>query len=132
MSRHRKGKEKCWYCGKIGHLKKDCWKRKKSEENSTKEANLAVTNSVMIEQVLSVSSNLQYQEEWHLDSGASHHMCSHRNWFISYQFVDEDVVFMVNGIRCKTVGVGMIRIRMFDGIIRELTNFRYVPKLKSI
>jgi hypothetical protein len=32
----RKGREKCWYCGKTGHLKKDCWKRKESEENSTK------------------------------------------------------------------------------------------------
>jgi hypothetical protein len=58
-------------------------------------------------------------------------MCSHRNWFISYQSVDEAVVFMENGIRCKTVGVGSIRIRMFDGIVRELMDVRYVPKLKS-
>jgi hypothetical protein len=58
-------------------------------------------------------------------------MCSHRNWFISYQSVDEGVVFMGNGIPCKTVGVGNIRIRMFDGIVRELTNVRYVPELKS-
>jgi hypothetical protein len=58
-------------------------------------------------------------------------MCSHRNWFISYQSVDEGVVFMGNGIPCKTVGVGSIRIRMFDGIIRELTDARYVPELKS-
>jgi transposase len=43
-SRHRKVKEKCWYCGKTGHLKKHCWKRKESEENDTKEANFAVTN----------------------------------------------------------------------------------------
>jgi hypothetical protein len=58
-------------------------------------------------------------------------MCSHRNWFISYQSVDEGVVFMGNGIPCKTVGVGSIRIRMFDGIVRELTDVRYVPELKS-
>jgi hypothetical protein len=45
-SRHKKGKEKCWYCGKTGHLKKDCWKRKESEKNSTKEANLVVTIQV--------------------------------------------------------------------------------------
>jgi hypothetical protein len=57
-SRHIKGKEKCRYCGKTRDLKKDCWKRKESEENSTKEANLAVTNSGMTDQVLSVSSNL--------------------------------------------------------------------------
>jgi hypothetical protein len=130
-SRHRKGKAKCWYCGKTRHLKKDCWKRKESEENSTKEENLDVTNSGMIDQALSVSSNLQYQEEWHLDSGASHHMCSHRNRFISYQCVDEGVVFMGNGILCKTIGVGSIRIRMFDGIVRELMDVRYVPELKS-
>jgi hypothetical protein len=96
-----------------------------------KEANLAVTNSGMNDQVLSVSTNLQYQEECQLDSGASHHMCSHRNWFISYQYVDEGVVFMGNGIPYKIVGVGSIRIRMFDGIVRELTNVRYVPELKS-
>jgi hypothetical protein len=92
---------------------------------------LAVTNSGMTDQVLSVSNNLQYQEEWNLDLGASHHMCSHRKWFISYQSVDEGVVFMGNRIPCKTVGVGSIRIQMFDGIIRELTNVRYVPEFKS-
>jgi hypothetical protein len=58
-------------------------------------------------------------------------MCSHRNWFISYQSVDEGVVFMGNGIPCKIVRVGGIIIRMFDGIVMELTDVRYVPKLKS-
>jgi hypothetical protein len=58
-------------------------------------------------------------------------MCSHRNWFISYQSVDEGVVFMGNGIPCKTVGVGNIRTMMFDGIVMELTDVRYVPELKS-
>jgi hypothetical protein len=60
-SRNRKGKAKCWYYGKTRHLKKDCWKRKESEENSTKEANLVVTNSGMIDQALSISNYLQYQ-----------------------------------------------------------------------
>jgi hypothetical protein len=65
-----------------------------------KEANLAVTNLGMIDEVLFISSNLQCQEEWKLDSGASNHMCSHRNWFISYQSIDEvqclwEIVFPV-------------------------------------
>ena len=38
---------------------------------------------------------------------------------------------MGNGIPCKTIGVGSIRIRMFDGIIRELTDVRYIRELKS-
>ena len=57
-------------------------------------------------------------------------MCSHRNWLFSYQSLDEGIVFMGNGIPCKIVGVGSIRIRMFDGIVRELTDVRYVPNLK--
>jgi hypothetical protein len=93
-------------------------------------ANLAVTNSGMNDQVLSISSNLQCQAEWKFDSGASHHIFSHRNWFISYQSIDDGVVFMGNGIHCK-IGVGSIRIRMFNGIVRESTNVRYVPELKS-
>jgi hypothetical protein len=40
-------------------------------------------------------------------------------------------VFMGNCIPCKTIGVGSIRIRMFDGIVRELTYIIYVPELKS-
>ena len=40
-------------------------------------------------------------------------------------------MFMGNGIPCKTIGVGSIRIRMFDGIVRELTYIIYVPELKS-
>jgi hypothetical protein len=37
---------------------------------------------------------------------------------------------MGNGFPYKTIGVGSIRIRMFDGIARELMDVRYVPDLK--
>jgi hypothetical protein len=47
---------------KKGHLKKYCWLTKKSEKKSMNEENLALTNSGMADQVLSVSSNLEYQE----------------------------------------------------------------------
>ena len=40
-SKGRKGKGKCWYCNKSGHLKKDCWKRKEENNDSKKEANPA-------------------------------------------------------------------------------------------
>jgi hypothetical protein len=42
-SKDSKGKEKCWFCGKSEHLKKDCWKRQQaSKEDSTKEENSAI------------------------------------------------------------------------------------------
>ena len=39
------GKKDCWYCGKPGHLKKDCWSQKNKQgdrsDNDSKEANVA-------------------------------------------------------------------------------------------
>ena len=40
-------------------------------------------------------------------------------------------MFMGNCILYKTIRVGSIRMRIFDGIVRELTYVRYVPELKS-
>jgi len=31
---------------------------------------------------------------------------------------------------CNVEGIGTVRIKMFDGIVRELKEVRYVPQLK--
>jgi hypothetical protein len=85
----------------------------------------------MIDEVLSISNVSEYYEEWILDSGASHHICPNRNWFTSYQAVDSGVVLMGNDNSCNTIGVGSVKIKMFDGVIRTLTNVRHVPELKK-
>ena len=35
-SKGRKSKLKCWYCNKMGHLKKDYWKRQESKKDDSK------------------------------------------------------------------------------------------------
>ena len=37
---------------------------------------------------------------------------------------------MGNNSLCKVVGLGAIRLKMFDGVIRELSEVRHVPELK--
>ena len=37
---------------------------------------------------------------------------------------------MGNNSMCKVVGIGTVSLRMFDGVVRELTQVRFVPKLK--
>ena len=39
---------------------------------------------------------------------------------------------MGNNVSCKTVGVGSIRINMFDVIVRMLENVRHIPELKRV
>jgi hypothetical protein len=38
---------------------------------------------------------------------------------------------MGNDISCKVVGFGSIRIKMFDGIVKILTDVRHVPELRK-
>jgi hypothetical protein len=57
------------------------------------------------------TTNSQSQEEWLLDFGTSHHMCSHRSWLSSYQSKYDGVVFMDNDISCKMLGLGALRLR---------------------
>ncbi|KAG9441834.1 hypothetical protein H6P81_017688 [Aristolochia fimbriata] len=69
-------------------------------------------------------------DEWTLDSGCSYHMCSHRHWFSAYDAVDGGVVMMANNSTCRAIGKGSVQLKMNDGVIRTLTDVRYVPDLK--
>ncbi|XP_020242619.1 V-type proton ATPase subunit F-like [Asparagus officinalis] len=40
-------------------------------------------------------------------------------------------VLLGNNMPCKTVGIGSIKIRTHDGIVRTLINVRHIPKLKK-
>jgi hypothetical protein len=85
----------------------------------------------MTDEVLSISNASHHDQHWLLDSGASNHMCLHKHWFSTYQPIDDGVVFMGNDISCKIVGIGSIRIKMYDGSIRTLTDVRHVPELRK-
>jgi hypothetical protein len=50
-----------------------------------------------------------------------------RNWFDTYRSVNSSIVTMGNGAHCKIIGIGNIRIKMFDGVIRTLCDVRHVP-----
>jgi hypothetical protein len=87
----------------------------------------------MVHEVLStfdVSHHHQHQH-WLLDSSTSSHMCLHRNWFSTYQSIDDGFVFMGNYFYCKIVGVVSIWIKMLDGSVGTLTNVRYIPKQRD-
>ena len=58
-------------------------------------------------------------------------MCPKREWFSTYKSYDGDVVLMSNDTVCKTVSIGNICMRMFDGQVRTLMNVRHVLNLKK-
>ena len=71
------------------------------------------------------------RDEWVLDSGCSYHICPHRDWFVTYHPIDGGNVLMRNNMLCKIIGIRSIKIRMYDSIVRTLSNIRHVPNLKK-
>ena len=66
---------------------------------------------MLIAEELPVCNISQDADYWLLDSGASHHMSPHQNWFSSYETVDGNCVFMGNNASCQTVGIGNVKIK---------------------
>ncbi|KAG8472381.1 hypothetical protein CXB51_035329 [Gossypium anomalum] len=130
----------CNFCKKKGHIKSECYKlqnkikreaanqKEKQPENSG-EADVVEDYSDGELLVASVNDS-KVSEEWILDSGCTFHMSPNRDWFTTYETVSEGVVLMGNNASCKIAGVGTIKVKMFDGIVRTLSDVRYVPELK--
>jgi len=68
--------------------------------------------------------------EWILDTGATYHVCLNRAWFSSLEKLDGYFTVMGDDHPCNVKGMGTVRISVFDGIVRELKEVRYVPQLK--
>ena len=54
-----------------------------------------------------------------------------RYWCVSFEKLDCGLVQTGDDSTCGRDGVGAILIKMFDGMVRELKNVRYVPQMKK-
>jgi len=68
--------------------------------------------------------------EWILDTGATYYVCPNRDWFSSFEKLDGCFTVMGDDHPCNVEGIGTVRIKMVDGIVRELKEVRYAPQLK--
>ena len=85
----------------------------------------------MIDEVFSICSVSEYNEESLLDSGASHHICLHDDWLDFYQIFNDRIVLLWDNHSCNIVGVRSVGIKMFDGDRIKLTYVRHVLELKE-
>ena len=106
---------------KEGHWRLECQKLKEKKGTSDKAS--TVSNSASVEEettidgdtALSISGSCS-GNSWIIHSGCSYYMCPNRDWFITYQSIDEGVVLIGNVMSYKVADIGTIRIKMHDGV----------------
>ena len=127
-----KKKQRCHYCNKFGHFKKECEEFAKvkghsrppqiksknkmgafkvtitaEDENSTD----SESTGLMVQHALSTESNTHNQ--WIIDSGATCHMCNEETTFSNYQTLDTPLnVILGDGQNLQAIGHGHIVLKM--------------------
>ncbi|KAM1590896.1 hypothetical protein ACFX1Z_034600 [Malus domestica] len=109
---------------------RDC-PRLKTKGKESSEANVAEVETDFSDFALTTSSSFDYATKWVLDTGCTHHMTPHKDWFSSLKEFVGSVVFMGDDNPCTTKGIGTIRLKLHDGMVKELTGVQYVPNLKK-
>uniref|UniRef100_A0A2N9IB18 CCHC-type domain-containing protein n=1 Tax=Fagus sylvatica TaxID=28930 RepID=A0A2N9IB18_FAGSY len=122
---------KCFKCQKNGHMKRDCPEWNKGKEESSTSVNV-VADSESDDDMLSVSSSTDgLNNSWLLDSACSFHVTPHRNWFDTYRSINCGSVRMGNDATCTIIGMGTIKIKMSDGVVRTLEEVRHIPDMRK-
>ena len=58
-------------------------------------------------------------------------MCPIKEWFTDFRNLESGAVVMRNDQPYRIMGIETIRIKIFDGMVKELKNVRYIPTLKK-
>ena len=108
-------------------------KNGKKPQESVSVAKETSDDSEVNANLVSVSSgNNVLLESWVLDSACSYHMTPKKDWFDTYKPYNGGMVQMGNDATCLVIGIGSMKIKMFDGVVRVLSIVRNVPDLRKI
>ena len=131
---------KCFECNEPGHIRKNCKLLKKSKRDFKKgTANAAQQIEQEDEEVslytagLLTSKRNDTRNEWIIDSGCTHHMCSDQEMFREYEELSADMkVEMGDGTPLVARGRGSVALKLNQQgsqVNCVLTNVLHVPGL---
>lgn len=126
----------CFYCGKPGHFKRDCRKLQSDKERRSSSRDVKPTSEErLFYAALKSVSDKRSREEWFVDTGATDHMSSNKNLFVSLTNVKEKYISVAKKSETiKVVGVGDIILEGLygsSGPRQRLRNVLYAPDLDS-
>lgn len=119
---------------KEGHQGKICLEGDESKEKGKKGAlrvNITKVDNDSDFSLVTSSVCSTTQNESILDFMSSYHCCLNREWFSIYTPLETSVVLLGNDYDYHTEGVGNIRVKLHDGMVRKLVNVMHAPILKK-
>ncbi|KAL5763276.1 hypothetical protein ACOSP7_019540 [Xanthoceras sorbifolium] len=106
---------KCYNCGKRGNVASTSYDG----------------NALCCEAATTYEGRKKFANVWIMDSGASFHMTSRREWFHHYETFSGEPVYSCNDHALKIVGIGTIKLRMYDGTVHTIQEVRHVKGIKK-
>lgn len=97
----------CYFCQKLGHMKKDYRSYKKWKAGKEKEqANQATNENKDSRICFSTKSGNCNERTWYIDSGATSHMTNDKNFFKVFNACTDESITLANGSSAKVQGIG--------------------------
>ena len=78
------------------------------------------------------SSNNVLWQSGVLDSACSYHMTSKKDWFDTYKPYNGGMIQMGKDATCPVIGIGTVKIKIFDRVVRVLSIVKHVQILGRI
>ncbi|KAJ4721123.1 Retrovirus-related Pol polyprotein from transposon TNT 1-94 [Melia azedarach] len=131
----------CYYCGLKGHIKKYCrqlkrdnkkdkGKEKKNDDSSDDDRVATITDDFLIMYDDDVVNLMCHETSWVIDSGASIHATSRKEFFTSYTSGDFGDVKMGNNGLAKAIGMRDVLLETNNGTMLLLKNVKHIPDIR--
>lgn len=98
------------------------------EQDSDGEAGVAISQLDEPNALAAVGDDASVN--WVIDSGCTHHMTCHREWFTEFEEIKSSKVLLGDFHVVETLGIGTVKLNTRGGTVKMLKNVRYVPALR--